>query len=202
MARMKSRTRTYLRRAERVGLATEEETDIAFADEYHHQLVDVFASSGLTPTYGVERVRKLIEIVGPSGQLSMMRLLGPDGDRLGTILTIGRNSRAALWGLAWYRSAAELHPVEPIQWAAMQYWHGRGMSIYDMDGNHPAKAKFGGQVRLEYRMHHSKYAVLEHGRNAVRSLFYSRQRLMGRVQERTRARSSRDGSDTRGDSAS
>ena len=112
VSRMHSRTRTYVRRASRIGLIVDHALDVGIADEYYAQLVDVFSSQSLVPTYGIDRIRSLVETVGPSGQLSMLRLRSPDGEPVGSIVTVGRNSRAALWGLAWYRSAAKLHPVE------------------------------------------------------------------------------------------
>lgn len=50
LARMNGRTRTYVRRAARTGLTAEVATDLAFADEYHDQLCEVFARQGLVPT--------------------------------------------------------------------------------------------------------------------------------------------------------
>lgn len=194
LARMKSRTRTYVRRAVRTGLRIEEVSGVDFADEYYRQLVDVFESSQLVPTYDIDRVRDLIESLESSGQLLMLRVRDCDGDPIASLLTVGRNARATLWGLGWYRDAAKDHPVEPLQWEAMLRWRERGATVYDLDGPTLAKAKFGGAVRTEAHLHHSKYAVLETGRDAVRALFYSRQRLLGRLRtRRSRASSSADG---------
>ena len=184
LAEMQSRTRTYVRRASRVGLRIEEVSGVDFADEYYHQLVDVFESSSLVPTYGVDRVRDLIESVGPSGQLLMLRVRDGDDDPIASLITVGRNQRSFLWGLAWHRAAAKLHPVEPLQWEAMRRWRERGAGSYDLDGPGLGKAKFGGEPRIEAHLHHSRYAVLDVGRSAVRTLFYSRQRFMGRVRAR------------------
>jgi hypothetical protein len=181
IGRMHSRTRTYVRRAPRIGLVIEEATDPGFADEYNAQLVDVFGSKALVPTYGMDRIRSLIEIVGPSGQLSTIRLQSPGGEPVGSIVTVGRNARAALWGLAWYRSAAEFHPVEALQWAAMRYWRAQGAVAYDLDGTGLAKEKFGGSVQTELHLHHSRHAVFDRGRDAIRTLFYSQQRARGRL---------------------
>jgi hypothetical protein len=180
LTRVHSRTRTYIRRAPKTGLLIEEVTGAGFADEYHRQLVDVFTSSALVPTYGVERVRSLIEHVEPSGQLLMQRVRDPDGQPIASLITLGRHARATLWGLAWYRSAAKLHPIEPLQWAAMMRWRERGAAVYDLDGAALGKAKFGGDRITEARLHHSRHATLEIGRDAVRRLFYGRQRLVGR----------------------
>jgi hypothetical protein len=187
LARMQSRTRTYVRRASRSGLRIEEVTGVVVAEEYHRQLVDVFAASALVPTYGVDRVRALIENVGPSGQLLVLQVRDARDDPVATLLTVGRGSRATLWGLSWYRAAARLHPIEPLQWAAMQRWRERGAATYDLDGATLAKYKFGGSMRVETHLHHSRYAAIEAGRNAVKAVFYGRQRLIGRLHAQRRA---------------
>ena len=48
-------------RREKVGVTVEQAAGGRFAEEYYGQLVDVFARQSLVPTYGVERVRALIE---------------------------------------------------------------------------------------------------------------------------------------------
>jgi CelD/BcsL family acetyltransferase involved in cellulose biosynthesis len=180
LGQMHPRTRTYARRAAKTGLRAEVATGAAFADEYYDQLLDVFHSSGLVPTYGRERVRQLIEALEPSGQVVMVRLRAADGTPVATTIGIGRNERAVMWGAAFYRDHASLHPVEPLQWEAMRAWRERGIAKYDLSGNFPSKAKFGRIVEPLHRVHHSRYPILEHGRTAVRSLFYARQRLAGR----------------------
>lgn len=194
LSRMKSRTRTYVRRASRTGLRIEEVSGADFADEFYPQLVDVFESSDLVPTYGVDRVRDLIESLEASGQLLMLRVRDSAGEPIASVLTVGRGARATLWGLGWYRAAAKDHPVEPLQWEVMLRWRERGATVYDLDGPTLAKAKFGGEPRTEAHLHHSKYAVLDTGRDAVRALFYSRQRVLGRLHSR-RSRASSDADD-------
>jgi hypothetical protein len=181
LARMHSRTRTYVRRAPRVGLCIEEVSDADFASEYYEQITDVFASSSLVPTFGIDRVRSLVENVLPSGQLLMLRVRDDDGHPIASLLTVGRNARATLWGLAWYRAAARLHPVEAVQWAAMARWRERGAVVYDLDGAMLAKEKFGGQPRTEAHLHHSRHPAFDLGRNVVRAAFYERQRLTGQL---------------------
>ena len=66
----------------------------------------------------------------------------------------------------------------------MLRWRERGATVYDLDGPTLAKAKFGGEPRSEAHLHHSKYALLDTGRDAVRAMFYRRQRLLGRLNAR------------------
>jgi hypothetical protein len=185
LSRMHSRTRTYVRRGPRIGLRVEEVTGVGFAEEYYEQLLDVFGSKSLVPMHGVERVRSLIDIVGPSGQLGMIRVTDPGGDAVASIITLGRKRRSALWGLAWHRAAANLHAVEVIQWAAMSYWRERGAIIYDLDGTILGKEKFGGSIRTDLQLRHSRHPVLERGRDAVRAILYARQRVQGRLRGRS-----------------
>lgn len=181
LKRMNASSRYYARRGARNGLVAEIATGMEFADEYYDQLVDVFHTSGLVPTYPVARVRELITTLEPTGQLLLMRLVGPDGERIGTTLSIGRNERAVLWGAAFYRQYSRLYPVEPLQWAAMRYWREQGARWYDLSGTHSSKSKFTRYEERLDRFHHTRFPVLEHGRSAARRLFYTRQRLSGRI---------------------
>ncbi|HEX2808452.1 MAG TPA: GNAT family N-acetyltransferase, partial [Kineosporiaceae bacterium] len=126
LARMSSRTRTYVRRAARSGLTAEVATDLGFADEYHAQLTEVFARQGLVPTYSVERVRSLIRELEPSGQLLLLRVRDPDGAVLATGVSVGRNAIAVNWGTACFRAGAALHPNELLWWEMMRTWRNRG----------------------------------------------------------------------------
>lgn len=184
LGRMKSRTRTYVRRAARDGLVAEQVTGVGFADEYYDQLQDVFASSDLVPTYGVDRVRRLIECLAPSGQVQMVRVSEPGGASVATTVTIGRNRIAVMWGAAFYRRYAHLHPNELLHWETMRGWKARGVEVYDMGGEGDYKAKYGGEMVELYRFHRPRHAILEFGRSAVRSSFYWRQRLAGRRRSR------------------
>jgi hypothetical protein len=180
LGRMRATTRNYVRRAARIGLISETARGVGFADEYHEQLRDVFASHGLVPTYGVDRVRRLIEHLEPSGQVQLIRIREPGGASIATTVTIGRNRLAVLWGAAFFRAYAHLHPNEILHWETMRGWRSRGVASYDMGGEGDYKAKYGGEVVDLYRYRRARYAVLEYGRTAVRRTFYLRQRLAGR----------------------
>ena len=58
---MQPKTRQKIRKALRGGLRVDDTTDPQFADEFHANLTETFARQGIGPTYGVERVRQLIE---------------------------------------------------------------------------------------------------------------------------------------------
>lgn len=180
LAQMSKSTRYYARRAARNGLVMEEAAGPGFADEYYEQLVDVFRSKGLVPTYDVQRVRQLIDALAPSGQLLLVRVRAPDGSKVGTNISLGRNGRAVLWGAAFYRSFAKLNPVEPLQYESIRLWQARGALLYDMAGDSPSKSRFSKTVKPLYRLRHSRFGFFEYGRNAVKTAFYARQRLAGR----------------------
>ena len=57
-------------------------SDLAFADEFHEQLRDVFGRQGLVPTYGIERVRQLIRTRPAVGSAAAAaRAVAGRGDR-------------------------------------------------------------------------------------------------------------------------
>jgi hypothetical protein len=71
-------------RLKKSDVTVEEAHDAAFADEYYDQLKDVFAKQGLVPPYSVERVRKLIWHLEPTGRLLLLRARDADGNCIGT----------------------------------------------------------------------------------------------------------------------
>lgn len=180
LARMAGRTRTYVRRGSHRGLTVEVATDLGFADDYHAQLTEVFARQGLAPTYDVERVRHLIRMVGPSGQLLLLRVRGSDGECLATGISLGRNGIGVNWGTACYRDTAALHPNELLWWETMRIWRSRGATRYDMGGRGDYKAKYGGVLTDTSHFYRSRFALLTRGRAAAERLVRARQMAVGR----------------------
>lgn len=179
LGRMKPKTRQYIRQAIRRGLRAEIATDIGFADEFHAQLRDVFAQQGLTPTYGVERVRQLITALQPSGQILSLRVRGPDGATVATGLVVGSRHTAVNWGAAFMRSDAELHPIQVFWWEAIRHWRDRGAVLYDMGGGGEYKARYGGVATPTAHFLRSRYAILGVGRDGIRRLVAARQTMSG-----------------------
>jgi CelD/BcsL family acetyltransferase involved in cellulose biosynthesis len=187
LAAMRPRTRTYVRQAERRGLRTERATTLDFADEYYEQLAGVFGRQGLVPTYGVDRVRQIIQALGPTDEVLLLRVRAANGDSIATSVVVGRNHRAVMWGAAFGRDRADLHPNEPMHWAAMRYWRSRGLARYDMGGGGDYKVKYGGTEVATVHLHRSRYVVLRYGRSAFRGLVEARQVLAGRRAARATA---------------
>jgi hypothetical protein len=175
--RLHSKTRQYVRQAQRNGLRAEVATDLEFADEFHTHLTEVFERQGLVPTYGVERVRQLIEFLQPSGQLLLLRIRGADGATLATGLAIGRNRVAINWGAALPRAHAAQHPIQLFWWEAMRYWRDRGALTYDMGGDGEYKERYGSVERPAPSFHRSRFAIMGLGRSAVRNMMAVRQGL-------------------------
>ncbi len=179
--RLHSKTRQYVRLAERNGLRAELATDLGFADEFYEQLREVFARQGLVPPYGVERVRQLIQCVEPTGQLLLLRIRRPSGETLATGIAVGRNQVAINWGAALPRAHASEHPMQLYWWEAMRYWRSRGALSYDMGGGGQYKDKYGSVDTPAFSFHRSRFAILHAGRAAVRTLFVARQSIAGRI---------------------
>jgi hypothetical protein len=172
-ARMKGSARTSIRKAEKVGVVVEEADDPSFADEYYAQLEDVFAKQSLRPTYGVDRVRALIEHVHPTGRLLLLRARNPDGDCIATAIFPAMNGTAYFWGGASWRSQQTMHPNEAVFWYAMRYWKQRGVTTLDMGGGGDYKRKFGVVDLAVPHVSHSRFAGLTSMRAAAQYLHTS-----------------------------
>lgn len=180
--RMDSACRRCIRKAEKSGVTIEEAHDAAFADEYYEQLKDVFAKQGLVPTYGLERVRALIQHVHPSGNLLLVRARDPQGKCIATGLFPGFNKIAEFWGNASFRHSQALRPNEYIHWYAMRYWKQRGVAIYDWGGENPYKEKYGCVPHSVPWLKKSRYAFVARLRDEAKKMFERKQRLLGRLQ--------------------
>jgi len=168
--RMSSACRRCIRKAEKVGVRVEEATDSTFADDYYAQLVDVFAKQSLTPTYGVERVRELIQELSPSGRLLLLRARAPSGESIATGIFPAMNGTAYFWGGASWRQHQQYRPNEAIFWYAMRYWKGRGMSSLDMVGGGDYKRKYGPAEVTVPSLQKSRIAGLARLRDAAEAV--------------------------------
>jgi CelD/BcsL family acetyltransferase involved in cellulose biosynthesis len=173
LARMKGTARTSIRKAQKEGVLIEEASDRSFADDYYAQLLDVFAKQSLRPTYGVDRVRALIEHVHPTGRLLLLRARNPEGECIATAIFPAMNSTAYFWGGASWRSHQRLHPNEALFWYAMRYWRERGVTTLDMGGGGDYKRKFGVVDLAVPHITHSRFAGLASMRAAARYLHTS-----------------------------
>jgi len=172
LGRMHASVRRYVRRQETRGnLVIEECSDSAFADDYYAQLKEVFAKDGLAPSYGVARVRTLIQCLLPTGNLLLLRARDLKGRCIATGLFPAACGVMHFWGGASYRDSLAEHPNEPLQWYAIRYWRQRGMTSYDMGGGGVYKESYGA-VRREFAwIRQSRYRWVGMLRDAAYSGF-------------------------------
>jgi len=186
-ANMTKSCRRDIRKAGKNGVVVEEVRNACFAEEYYHQLEDVFAKRDLVPTYSVERVHQLISHLMPTGDLLTVRARGSDGESIATGIFPAFNDTMFFWGGASWRSQQHYLPNEAIQWYAMRYWKQRGIARYDMGGRYDRgrageyKRKYGGTEISVPFLRTSRYPFLEEGRKVAKTLVEGRQRLAGRL---------------------
>lgn len=184
---MDSSCRRCIRKAEKSGVTVEEAHDLAFADEYYTQLLDVFARQGLVPTYDVHRVRAVIRNVQPVGRLLLLRARDPKGRCIATGIFPGFNKIAEFWGNASVHTGQILRPNEAIHWYAMRYWRNRGVEIYDWGGGGKYKEKYGCKPYRVPWFSKSRYKLVLKLRNEAKKAFERKQRALGWL--RTKAQS-------------
>jgi Acetyltransferase (GNAT) domain len=178
--RMSSACRRAVRKAEKVGVTVEHVTGAAFAEEYHAQLRGVFARQGLVPTYGVERVRALIECLEPAGRLLLLRACSPAGRPIATGIFPAFNRTAYFWGGASLREEQIHRPNEAIFWHAMRFWRARGMTTLDLGGAGDYKLRYGPREVWLPHCRHSRVRALGSLRGLARAAVERRQRWSGR----------------------
>jgi Acetyltransferase (GNAT) domain len=178
---MDSACRRCIRKAEKSGLQIEQASDMKFADEYFEQLKDVFAKQNLVPTYGLDRVQKLIEHLLPTGQLLLLRARDAQGNCIGTGIYPGFNKVASFWGNASFRSSQNLRPNESLHWYAMRYWKKRGARIFDWGGGGEYKEKYGVRPISIPWFRKSRYGFIETLRQGAKGIFEWKQQVLGKL---------------------
>ncbi len=176
-----SACRRAVRKAEKVGVTVEEAHGPEFADEYHEQLVGVFARQGLTPTYDVDRVRALITCLEPTGRLLLLRARNPEGESIATAIFPGYGDTAYFWGGASLREKQILRPNEALFWYAMRHWRDQGVTRFDFGGGGDYKRRYGGAEVWLPAFHRSRLPGLSAARPLVRTLVAQRQRWRARL---------------------
>ena len=154
-------------------MRVEEAHGVEFADEYYEQLLDVFEKQGRRPPYDVERVRHLIRLLEPTGNLLMLRAVGPEGERMATAIFPFRDGFAYFWGGASWRRHQIHRPNEPIFWHAIRHFKERGIPLLDLGGGGDFKRKFGPQERHIPIMRRSRVPGLMAARDLA-AKFYRR----------------------------
>jgi hypothetical protein len=179
---MDSACRRCVRKAEKSGVVIEEAHDAAFADEYYAQLKDVFAKQGLVPTYGIDRVRALVQHLAPTGRILLLRARDPEGKCIATGIFPGFNKIAEFWGNASYRSGQTFRPNEAMHWHVMRCWKNRGLEVYDWGGEGTYKEKYGCKLHRVPWFTKSRYQIVSRLRDEARQMFARKQKFLGWLQ--------------------
>ncbi|MEW6530271.1 MAG: GNAT family N-acetyltransferase [Thermodesulfobacteriota bacterium] len=190
-AAMKHACRQAIRKAEKSGVVIEEAHDPAFADDYHNQLKHVFAMHGSVPPFGVDRVRTLIRLVHPTGNLLLLRARNSDGQCIATAISAGINRHAVSWGAASWRHLSDVRPNEALKWYAIKYWKHRGVTNYDMGGLGDYKEKYGPKKISVPWIHKSRNAQIRFLRTTAESTVRMLQRMTGKLARMTERRKQR-----------
>jgi lipid II:glycine glycyltransferase (peptidoglycan interpeptide bridge formation enzyme) len=124
---MRKKTRQYIRKAEREGVATEQSTDLA----RFHRVLRVVAERDRFGIHDLNYFASLAEAFGDGMRLLMARVEGED---VGTLLVIHLGDRA--WELfgGWSGAHAERRPFYLLKWRAMMLMKELGVRRYDMWG--------------------------------------------------------------------
>ena len=170
--RMDPSTRRAIRKAEKSGVVVEIAAADGFADEYYTHLRDVFAKQDLTPTYGLERVVRLIEDVHPTGDLLLLRARDPDGRSIATGVFPGFNGLSYFWGNGSLRESQILRPNEAIHWTALRTWRSRGSRVHNWGGGGDYKEKYGGARAETLHFRVSRFAAIGVAREVARRAYY------------------------------
>jgi hypothetical protein len=178
-AAFSSACRRCIRKAEKCGVTIEEvpSDDADFPGEYYSQLEDVYAKQSLVPSYGLARVRALVEALPPAQNL-LLRARDPDGRCIATGIFPAMNGVAYFWGGASWRQHQILRPNEAIMWHAFRYWKRRGVAALDLGGGYEQyKTKYAPrQVEVPF-VRQSKYPGLLRLRTAAWHAYHAQRRV-------------------------
>ncbi len=170
-----------IRKSAKNGVYIEPADDMEFAHEYYDQLKEAYGLRGLTPPYGLDRVKDLIKNLLPTGKLLLLRARDPEGKCIATGLFPAWNRNMYSWGAAGWKDAQSLRPNEALLWEAMRYWKSKGIKVYDMTGQFDYKRKYNPIEIQTPWLRKSKYKFLETLRNTAKSAYPIYQETRGRL---------------------
>ncbi|MGO9122102.1 MAG: GNAT family N-acetyltransferase [Desulfomonilaceae bacterium] len=178
---MRPDCRQCIRKAEKSGVEIEEASDLMFADEHYAQLKHVFAVKNSVPPFGVERVKRLIEVVYPSGNLLMLRARNKEGICIATSIFAAMNQIVFGWGAASWRHFSQVRPYEMLIWYAIKYWKERGISTLELVGRGDYKLKFGSRPIVIPRLRKSRNRAISFLRNSAETVLWKAQHTVGKL---------------------
>lgn len=169
----KTDCRNFIRQFERRGATLEEaEPNDEFAEEYYEQLKDVFLKQGLTPSYGLQKVKNVMSTLGKTDKILCLRVRNPEGKSIATSIYFGFNTKFYFWGGASYREFQSYRPNEYMIWYAIKYWREKGCKVFDMVGDRSYKRKFGSTPVQYALIYLTKYPILIHLRNLAKKAYW------------------------------
>lgn len=188
---LKPACRRAVRKATKSGVTVREVVaDEAFIAGYYAQMHEVFGRQGLAPTYGLKRIRALVDALGAKGRLMALRVVGPDGDSIASGLFPHGDGVVYFWGGYSRQEALALRPNDILHWEAMVRARRIGCSRYDLAGQGGYKHKFGA-YRIDVPAgRRSRIPLLESARTVRERGFRMGQRIRGALGRRSMPRSS------------
>lgn len=178
---MRRECRQCIRKAEKCEVRIEQAADLSFADEHYAQLKHVFAVKNSVPPFGVERIKRLIESVHPSGNLLMLRARNKDGICIATSIFAAMNQIMFYWGAASWRHLSLVRPNELLVWHAIQYCKEHGMSTFELIGGGDYKLKFGSRRIVVPWVRISRNPSIAFLRTSAQKAFCAAQDAIGKV---------------------
>jgi hypothetical protein len=171
-ADMTGACRRAIRKSEKSGITIEHAAPEGFAEEYYGHLLDVFAKQDMKPTYGLDRVQKLIENVHPSGDLLLARVRDPEGDSIASGIFAGFGRFGLFWGNGSLRPYQILRPNEALHWHAMRHYKHLGVPMYDWGGSAAYKKKYGVQPFTILAFRKSRFGAIQYARDLAEKIYY------------------------------
>jgi hypothetical protein len=180
-AGMASCRRRAIRKAEKNGLTVEVASPDGFAEEYYEQVSDVFGRQGLTPTYSLERVQKLIKHVHPSGDLLLARVKESGGRTIAAGIYAGFGRLSYYWGSGSLGKYQFLRPNELLHWFALRYWKNKGAQEHEWGAAGSYKAKYGPSPLDVPSFRKSRYNAVEFARSVAEHAYYMPRELKKKI---------------------
>jgi hypothetical protein len=171
-ADMTGACRRAIRKSEKSGITIEHAGPQGFAEEYYGHLLDVFAKQDMKPTYTLDRVKKLIEHVHPSGDLLLARVRDPEGRSIATGIYAGFNRFGLFWGNGSLRPYQFLRPNEALHWHSMRHFKQQGLPLYDWGGRATYKEKYGVVQFSLPAFRKARFGVIHYARDLAEKIYY------------------------------
>ena len=170
-ANMDSACRRAIRKSEKSGITIEHAGPEGFAEEYYTHLLDVYAKQDMKPSYPLDRVRKLVEHVYPSGDLLLARVRDPEGRSIATGIYPGFRTFSFFWGNGSLRPYQILRPNEALHWHAMRHFKSKGVPLHDWGGNATYKAKYGVSTFKVVALRKARFGVIQYARDIAEKIY-------------------------------